>query len=167
LWSGPISTQRTAASWAAIFCITLVATFPVDVIAKAPSRCAPTAGAQTDALGAITGLISALRADDEPGFKSHVTDSFYAYDGGKRFEGVALLNLIKSLHGSGKKFEWNVTAPEVHVVCDWAWVTYVNKGSVTDASGRQDLSWLESAILRYDEGHWRVQFLHSTRAAAQ
>jgi hypothetical protein len=112
-------------------------------------------------------LFSAFRADDEAEFKSHVTDGFYAYDGGKRFEGVAILNFVKSLHAAGKKFEWNITAPEVHVQCDWAWVTYVNKGSITDASGRQDLSWLESAILRYDEGHWRVQFLHSTRAAPQ
>jgi hypothetical protein len=148
---------------AAMVCLALLAT--LDASAKAPSNCAPASVAQTDTVNAITDLFTAAQADDDAGFKAHITTDFYAYDGGKRFDGVALWSLIKSLRAAGKKYEWSVTEPEVHLQCDWAWVTYVNKGAVTDASARQEVTWLESAILRYEERHWRVQFLHSTRAA--
>ena len=113
----------------------------------------------------MAGLLAAAEAGDDAGFKAHVTDAFYAYDGGKRFDAAGLLSVVKLAQASGKKYEWSVTEPEVHVACNWAWIAYVNKGSVTDASGRQELIWLESAILTYQGGYWRVEFLHSTRAS--
>jgi hypothetical protein len=62
-----------------------------------------------------------------------------------------------------------VIEPQVHVSCNLAWITYVNKGAVQDSSGRQDVTWLESAILEsaildYVNGHWLIHFFHSTRA---
>jgi hypothetical protein len=39
--------------------------------------------------------------------------------------------------------------PEVHIACNFAWVTYVNQGSIEDAPGHQDMTWLESVILEY------------------
>jgi hypothetical protein len=45
-----------------------------------------------------------------------------------------------------------------------AWITYVNRGSAEDKSGKKDLTWLESAVLRKDAGNWRIHFFHSTRA---
>ncbi len=35
------------------------------------------------------------------------------------------------------------------MTCNLAWITYVNQGSVEDASGRQAITWLESAVLEY------------------
>ena len=61
---------------------------------------------------------------------------------------------------------WSVNAPEVHIACDWAWITYTNRGSAGDASGTQPMSWLESAVLHYHGQRWHIQFLHSTRAAS-
>jgi hypothetical protein len=58
-----------------------------------------------------------------------------------------------------------ITDAEVHVACNLAWITYVNQGSVEDASGRQAVTWLESAILEYSDARWRIRFLHSTRAS--
>ena len=44
-----------------------------------------------------------------------------------------------------------------------AWITYVNRGSIKDASGTKAVSWLESAVLRKENDSWRIQFFHSTR----
>jgi len=101
--------------------------------------------------------------DDLALFHTVAAPDFYAFDVGKRFDGDALMELIKNLHAAGSIYVWRVTEPEVHVYADTALITYVNRGSVQDASGRKDVTWLESAFLRKDEGRWRIHFLHSTR----
>jgi uncharacterized protein DUF4440 len=114
---------------------------------------------------AVNQFFEAASHDDENLFKEILAPGFYAFDNGKRFDGMQLPELIKAAHGSGKTYAWSVTEPEVHIACDWAWVTYTNRGSVGDASGTQPMSWLESAVLHYQGQRWHIQFLHSTRAA--
>jgi ketosteroid isomerase-like protein len=70
---------------------------------------------------------------------------------------------IKAQHAAGKHYEWNVTEPDVHINGNTAWIAYVNQGSITDASGTQNLKWLESAFLQKQAGAWKIVFLHSTR----
>jgi SnoaL-like protein len=77
----------------------------------------------------------ALRADDYTKFDSVIASGFYAYDVGKRFAGHSLVDSIKAAHEAGKRFEWNVTEPDVHITGNTAWATWVNKGSRPDASG--------------------------------
>jgi len=108
-------------------------------------------------------MFVAARADDLPALLALTTPDFYAYDGGKRFTAQALMDFIKKLHAAGKHYEWNVTNPEAHVACNMAWVTYVNQGFIEEAGGHQDMSWLESAVLEYGNGQWRLRFFHSTR----
>ncbi len=115
---------------------------------------------------ALHQLFEAASHDDEKLFKEVLAPNFYAFDNGKRFDGMQLPQLIKAAHGAGKTYVWSVNDPEVHIACDWAWVTYTNRGSVGDASGTQPMSWLESAVLHYQGQRWHIQFLHSTRAAA-
>jgi hypothetical protein len=134
--------------------------------AIAKSACAPAGSAEDQAVRAIHIMFEAARTDDMAKFNSVAEPEFYAYDGGKLFQGSALMGYIQQAHAAGKVFEWNVTEPKVHVSCDVAWITYINKGAVQDSSGRQDLTWLESAILDYRGGHWLIHFLHSTRAPA-
>jgi hypothetical protein len=43
-------------------------------------------------------------------------------------------------------------------------IAYVNKGSITDASGTTvNQNWLESAFLQTQAGVWKIVFMHSTR----
>ena len=51
----------------------------------------------------------------------------------------------------------------VHISGDTAWIAYVNKGSITDASGTAKQNWLESAFLEKQAGNWKIVFMHSTR----
>src|SRR5205823_1841545 len=85
---------------------------------------------------------------------------------GVRFTGDALIDLIKKAHAAGKVYVWTVNEPEVHIDGSMAWITYVNRGSIKEASGTKDVSWLESAILRKDKGNWHIQFFHSSRVVA-
>jgi quercetin dioxygenase-like cupin family protein len=112
---------------------------------------------------AMRTLYVALGKDDVALFRSVTARDFFTYDGGKRFTGDELLALIKSRHDAGVVFVWNITEPDVRVDGRTAWITYVNRGSVTDAAGKKDVVWLESAVLRKDDGAWHVQFFHSTR----
>ena len=135
--------------------------------AAAAAPCAPAATAKADILGVMDDLFAALRADDQERFQKITAPDFYAYDGGMRLAGSALMDVIKKGHASGMRWEWSVTDPEVHVTCNLAWITYVNQGSVETSSGRQAQTWLESAILEYSGARWRIRFAHSTRVPKQ
>ena len=112
---------------------------------------------------AVRTMFAAAAAEDLVKLREVIAPEFYAFDAGGRFTGDALMDLIKAAHAAGKVYVWTVNDPEVHIHGDVAWITYVNRGSVKDASGTKDLSWLESAFLRKEKGSWRIQFFHSTR----
>jgi len=113
---------------------------------------------------AVETMYVAAASDDLAKFHSVAASDFYAFDNGKRFVGDELMQLIKNAHAAGAVYEWHVTAPQVHVNGSTAWITYVNQGSLQNASGKKDLTWLESAVLQKEKGAWRIRFLHSTRA---
>jgi ketosteroid isomerase-like protein len=88
---------------------------------------------------------------------------FTSFDGGARFNGDSIVAFIKAQHAAGKRYEWNVTEPDVHVSGNIAWIAYVNDGSVTDNFGTMSQKWLESAFLQKQAGTWKIVFMHSTR----
>ena len=123
----------------------------------------PATADEAQVVEAIRSMFTALAAEDIPKLRAIIAPNFYAFEAGGRITGDALIDLMKKAQGAGKVYVWTVNEPEVHIDKGMAWVTYVNRGSIKDASETKDVSWLESAILRKDEGNWRVQFFHSTR----
>jgi hypothetical protein len=111
----------------------------------------------------IREIFAALSVDDDAGLTRVLAPDFYAFDAGRRFDGPALVALVKSAHKAGKTLVWTVNEPDVHIACDRAWIAYVNRGSVGDAAGSQPVIWQESANLRFEDGRWRIEFLHSNR----
>lgn len=109
-------------------------------------------------------LFIAASTDDLAKFHAVAAPGFYAFDGGKRFNGDELMHMVKQVHAAGKVYIWTVTEPEVHVNCDTAWITYVNRGSIQDQASKHELTWLESAELEKISGRWRIRFLESERA---
>lgn len=136
------------------------AILPLNALAAA---CPP---ADPDAVaGTMREMYAAISVDDGARLNGTIfAPGFYAFDGGKRFSGPELVALIAGAHKAGKAYVWTVQEPDVHVVCDRAWIAYVNRGSVTDASGVLPVTWLESAVLKFDGTRWRIEFFHSTRA---
>ena len=130
--------------------------------AAAAPACAPKA--EAPAVNAIVGMYAALKAGDRARWATMTTSDFYAFDGGAKFGGDGLLALIKDAQAQGKSYEWTVNEPRVRIDCTLAAVTYVNIGGVTDAAGRTPVTWLETALLTWDKGAWKVAFLESSRA---
>jgi hypothetical protein len=118
---------------------------------------------QKQVVDAVSTIFTAARADDVAKFDSVIAPGFYIFDGGARFNGDTIMAFIKAQHAAGKRYEWNVTEPEVHIHGNTAWIAYVNKGSISDASGTVNQNWLESAFLEKQAGIWKIVFMHSTR----
>jgi ketosteroid isomerase-like protein len=119
---------------------------------------------QKQVVDTVSTIFTAARADDVAKFDSVIASDFYIFDGGARFNAESIMALIKAQHAVGKRYEWNVTDPDVHINGNTAWIAYVNKGSITDASGTVNQNWLESAFLEKQAGTWKIVFMHSTRA---
>jgi len=117
---------------------------------------------QKQVVDTVSAIFTAARADDVAKFDSVIASDFYMFDGGARFNGDSIMALIKAQHAAGKRYEWNVTEPD-HISGNIAWIAYVNKGSITDASGTVNQNWLESAFLEKQAGTWKIVFMHSTR----
>jgi hypothetical protein len=121
------------------------------------------AAEQTQIVDTVKTIFVAALTDDVAMLNTSIAPDFYIYDGGTRFNGDGIITLIKAQHAAGKRFEWNVTEPDVHISGNTSWIAYVNKGSVTDASGTTSQKWLESAFLEQQAGVWKIVFMHSTR----
>ncbi|HMF76177.1 MAG TPA: nuclear transport factor 2 family protein [Bryobacteraceae bacterium] len=126
----------------------------------------PVTADQKQIVDTVSTIFAAALSDDVAKFDSVIAPGFYMYDGGARFNGDAIMALIKAQHAAGKRYEWNVTEPDVHISGNAAWIAYVNKGSITDVSGTVNQTWLESAFLQKQAGAWKIVFLHSTRVPA-
>src|ERR1700758_4179287 len=111
----------------------------------------------------VSTIFTAARVDDTTKFDSVIASDFYIFDGGVRFNGDAIMAFIKAQHAAGKRYEWNLTEPDVHLSGDTAWIAYVNRGSIIDASDTTKQNWLESAFLEKQAGNWKIVFMHSTR----
>jgi ketosteroid isomerase-like protein len=122
---------------------------------------------EQEVINTVSTIFAAAATDDTAKFDSVIAPGFYIFDGGLRFNGEAIMALIKAQHTAGKHYEWNVTEPDVHISGDTAWIAYVNKGSITDASGTTPLKWLESAFLQKQAGSWKIVFVHSTRVPSK
>jgi len=123
----------------------------------------PLTAEQTKIVDTVSTIFTAARTDDIAKFDSVIAPGFYIFDGGLRFNGDSIMTFIKTQHEAGKRYEWNVTEPDVHISGHTAWIAYTNKGSISDASGTRNQSWLESAFLEKQSGIWKIVFMHSTR----
>ena len=108
-------------------------------------------------------LFAALQDNDSAKLHSIVTHDFYIFDNGVRLDADSALAMINKLKAAGKQFTWNVTEPDVHIQGDFAWIAYVNHGSIKEGSVTQDQKWLESAVLEKQNATWKIVFVQSTR----
>jgi len=155
--------SRLRIAWAAVVFALLFSTN----IRTARAQQKPLLANQRQIADRVSTLFTAARTDDVAKFNSVTASGFYIFDGGVRFNGEALMALVKAQHAAGKRYEWNVTEPDVHSSGNTAWIAYVNKGSITDPFGTVNQKWLESAFLRKEAGIWKIVFMHSTRVPTQ
>jgi hypothetical protein len=123
--------------------------------------------ADAEIVATMVKMYAAAGIDDLSAVKSVTTEDSYAFDGGQRFTFDSLMALIQKAHASGTVYEWRVTEPDVHVLCDHAWITYLNQGAMEKNGVRTPVAWLESAQLQFINGRWKIQFFHSTRVVSK
>jgi hypothetical protein len=114
----------------------------------------------------VQAFYDALRKEDEETFQRLTTSSFYSFDGGKRYAGVELVKLVRDARARGVELNWSVGPLDTHVGCGMAWATWENVGSAGVPPQVQPVRWLESAVLVRQGNAWKIDFFHSTRAAA-
>jgi ketosteroid isomerase-like protein len=118
---------------------------------------------QSQIVDTVNTIFTAIQTDDAAKLNSVITPDFYIFDGGKRFNAEEIMAIFKAQHLAGKRYEWNVTEPDIHISGNTAWIAYVNDGSISDASGSGKQQWLESGFLEKQAGTWKVLFMQSTR----
>jgi hypothetical protein len=138
--------------------------FSPNVSTARTQRKSPTSD-QKQVVDAVSTIFSAASTEDIAKLDSVIAPDFYIFTNGTRFDGDALMGAIKALHAAGKRNDEHVTEPDIHISGNTAWIAYVNKGSLTDASGAVNQNWLESAFLEKRAGAWKIVFMHSTRVA--
>jgi hypothetical protein len=84
---------------------------------------------QAQIVNTVSTIFTAALTDDVAKFNSVIASDFYICDGGVRFNGDAIMALIKAQNAAGKRYEWNVTEPDVHINGITAWIAYVNQGT--------------------------------------
>jgi Domain of unknown function (DUF4440) len=157
-----VSYLRRLARTASLAAILGAAALPA-FSSPAPSGCVSIPADRDHVVEAMRTMYAAATADDLARFHTVAASDFYAFDGGKRYDGDALMNMVKSFHDQGYVFVWTVSDPQVEADCHFAWITYTNRGSIQDKSGTQPTTWLESAALEKQAGVWRIRFFQSTR----
>ena len=122
-------------------CLVLsLGTTAVRAAGSLPAQSSPSPSAQV--IQALETMYVAAGSDDLALFRSVAAPDFFAFDGGKRFDGDALMELVRAAHAAGNVFVWRVTEPQVQFFGDAALITYVNRGSISDSSGSKSLTWL-------------------------
>jgi hypothetical protein len=114
----------------------------------------------------VSTIFTAAGTEDIAKSDSVIAADFYIFPNGTRFNGDAIMGVIKALHAAGKRYDEHVTEPDIQISGDTAWIAYVSKGSITDAFGTINQEWLESAFLQKEEGTWKIVFMHSTHFCA-
>jgi Domain of unknown function (DUF4440) len=146
--------------------IALVVTFAIIFSPNVSTARAPQKSLTSDqkqVVDTVNTIFSAASTEDMAKLDSVIAPDFYIFANGMRFNGDALMAAIKAQHAAGKRTDEHVTEPNIHITGNTAWIAYVNKGSITDASGTVKQNWLESAFLEKQAGTWKILFMHSTR----
>jgi hypothetical protein len=129
-----------------------------DAAQAAP--CAPASAARP--VETVRTMYAAAMAGDKVGMTAAFAPEFHAFDQGKRYSANQFGGLIDYLKANHLTMTWTINSPQETVSCDVAWVDWDNLGTITDASGTKPLEWLESAVLRWHNGGWKLVFFHST-----
>jgi hypothetical protein len=66
-------------------------------------------------VAAVSGIFSALSTENSARFDSVSSQGFYIFEKGARLNRDANMGSIRDQRAAGKRYEWNVSDPDVHV----------------------------------------------------
>lgn len=127
------------------------------------------APARADDAAAVKAAIqenyAAYSSFDEARYRRTTTDDFLLLEHGELIDREGdVANMAKPGTGFRRTDHFDFDSVKVHD--DVAWAVYTLESKIhDDRRGTREREWLESAILRREDGRWKVALLHSTRVA--
>jgi len=111
----------------------------------------------------ISKFFDGLSEIDAKKLKAYTTDDFILLENGQLWNIDTLINKMSTPKNAGikriNKFQFIKTEQNG----DIAWVSYHNTAEFSLNEKQQTINWLESAVLRKENGRWKIKLLHSTR----
>ena len=130
-----------------------------------PSNCPSSLRASGEIKQTINAFFGALRIEDKLAFQRLTTKTFYSFDGGERYPGASLVDVVREAHAKGVQLNWSIGPLDTKLRCNVAWSAWENVGSAGIPPAVKPVRWLESAVLIRQNGSWKIDFFHSQRAA--
>jgi len=108
---------------------------------------------------AVKGFFSAVSTPPRSAVAEWVTADFHLLEVGQVWD---LARLLEAVQGDYQRKNFFDLIRSV-VYDDSAWVSYWNRALIDRGGSQQEVTWLESAVLKRSERRWAIQLLHSTR----
>ena len=145
-------------------CLALICAAAALAAGAGPAPAAPCAPASADPVDAVRRMYAGAMAGDRARTLAAFAPDGYLFDGGARFTPQGITDFILKAEAAGVTPRWSIETPDVHAACDIAWATWTNRGSFATANGVAPKLWLESAVLVWRDGAWKIRFFQSTEA---
>ena len=142
-----------------------VAIMVAGVAHARPSSCPASPRSNGEIERTVNAFFDALRTKDKAAFQRVTTKTFYSFDGGERYPGTTLVDVVREAHAKGVQLNWSIGPLDTKLRCDVAWSAWENDGSAGIPPDVRPVRWLESAVLLRQNGSWKIDFFHSHRAA--
>jgi len=94
------------------------------------------------------------------GIRDSCTDDFIIFESGQVMNVEDFINFLTSFEGA--TMTYNLEEVKIDVEGSVAWLTLRSKAKVTMGEQVMNYEWLESGVLKKQEGIWKIAFYHST-----
>jgi ketosteroid isomerase-like protein len=108
----------------------------------------------------IYDFFDAIFAFNYEGIRDLCTDDFILFESGQVMNVDGFLNFLTPFEGSTTTYEFEDIKTSVEGSV--AWMSLRNKAVMTMGEEVINFDWLESAVLKKQEGLWKLAFYHST-----
>ncbi len=107
-------------------------------------------------------LFESIASFNYPSIRDHCTDDFILFEDGQTMNVQEFIDSVKGFDGKGS-IDYSLEEVKTNIDGSFAWMTLRNKAVMIMNGQTASLEWIESAVLRKEEGLWKIAFYHSTR----
>lgn len=111
----------------------------------------------------LQNYFDAVSEFDYQKMRDQCSASFLLFEDGEIWTVEDHINFLKQYEGKAS-IDYSLEDVNRTIQNEVVWITHRNKARATIEGQPVDFEWIESAILRKDDGEWKLVLLHSTTA---
>jgi ketosteroid isomerase-like protein len=111
----------------------------------------------------IQGFFKALSASDFQAVRNLCREDFVLFEDGRILSLAEFIEHMKTYAGKGS-ISYSLTDIKPTVEPPFAWATLRNKATISIVGLPPAMEWIESAVLKKQNGRWKIAFYHSSIA---